>query len=261
MCKVSTELNIRAGFEFPTHDFLVSKGDQRVKLDCCGIDPDLYGDEVDITMLGLPTLGVLMACSIPILGSVHLSQRFRQLKPFKLGERISVSGKVLRVGPHPRGCILTCDFTYMDPGGEIRVWAQRSAISPAGLKEPSQGIARPEENLDGFSEIMRHALEPKKVADFSSEAGNLIHSDPKVAREHGFRAPIAAGLMGIHFYREALARNHGSTDFDLEIWFRRPMFWDDTLSLVARKQQGKIEAMHLLGSDGKPTSNCILHLG
>tara|TARA_Y100000588_G_C14266426_1_gene930128 strand:+ start:2947 stop:3717 length:771 start_codon:yes stop_codon:yes gene_type:complete len=255
------ELKIGSGFEFPTQEFFVSKEDQKFKLACCGIDPDLYGEEVDITMLGLPTLRVLMACSIPILGSVHLWQRFRQLKPFKFGERILASGKVLRVEPHPRGCILTCDFTYMDSRGEIRIEARRSGISPIGPREPSQDITRPEEDLEGFSEIMRRVLEPEKVADFSSEAGNLIHSDPKVAREHGFRAPIAAGLMAIHFYREALARYQDSTDFDLEVWFRRPMFWDDTLSLVAKKRQGKIESMHLLGSDGKPTSNCILHLG
>ena len=120
-------------------------------------------------------------------------------------------------------------------------------------------ISRPDEDLTGFSEVLRRPLEPQNVADYSDEAGNLIHSDPKVALEHGFRAPIAAGLMGIHFYREVLETHYAPSAFDLEVWFRRPMFWDDTLSLVAREENGRIAAMHLLGSDGKPTSNCVVH--
>ena len=91
---------------------------------------------------------------------------------------------------------------------------------------------------------MRRTLVPDQIADYSSEAGNLIHSDPVGAKDQGFWAPIAAGLMGIHFYREALERAYRPKSFDLEVWFRRPMFWDDTLTLVAREDGGRIAAMH-----------------
>ena len=80
-----------------------------------------------------------------------------------------------------------------------------------------------------------------------------------MAKEHGFRAPIAAGLMGIHLYPEALEKLYQPKSFDLEVWFRRPMFWDDTLSLVAREDDGRIAAMHLLTTEGKPASNCVVH--
>ena len=98
------------------------------------------------------------------------------------------------------------------------------------------------------------------MADFSSEAGNLIHSDPKIAKQHGFRAPIAAGLMGLHFYRKFIGENFESKSFDLQVWFRRPMFWDDELSLIVKEYNSKTFDMHLLGSNGKPTSNCQLKL-
>ena len=112
----------------------------------------------------------------------------------------------------------------------------------------------------GFVKICQKILEPSKVAAFSKEAGNLIHSDPQVAQKHGFRAPIAAGLMGVHFYREIIAKYMDNPEcFDMEIWFRRPMFWDDTLLLWANTKNGNIHAMHLLGSDTKPTSNCLIH--
>ena len=47
--------------------------------------------------------------------------------------------------------------------------------------------------------------------------------------------------------------------FDMEVWFRRPMFWDDRLSLVVKKKNDSIVAMHILGPDGKPDSNCLMH--
>ncbi len=247
------------GFEFPKQSFSVAKADQVRKLTCSGIDPAIYGDAVDVAMLGLPTLRVLMACGIPILGGVHLSQRFRQKQAFRLEEEITISGRILEIAPHPRGCILKCAFEYARQDGTVCVEAIRSGISPIGAKEPSNGIPRPSEELDGFGEISRRTLVPEKVADYSNEAGNLIHSDPEVAREHGFRAPIAAGLMGIHFYQEALQQKYAPSAFDLEVWFRRPMFWDDTLSLVARENDGRIAAMHLLTSEGKPASNCVVH--
>ena len=247
------------GFEFPKQTFSVAASDQTRKLTCSGIDPALYGDAVDVAMLGLPTLRVLIACGIPILGGVHLSQRFRQVEPFRLEEEITISGRVLNIAPHPRGCILRCEFAYARRDGTVCVEAVRSGITPIGAKEPSDGIPRPDESLEGFDEIMQRTLVPEQVADYSNEAGNLIHSDPEVAREHGFRAPIAAGLMGIHFYQEALQKRYAPSAFDLEVWFRRPMFWDDTLSLVARETGGRIAAMHLLTSEGKPASNCVVH--
>lgn len=256
---MSAAPDIAPGFAFPEQVFTVGRADQDRKLICSGIDPDLYGDAVDVAMLGLPTLESMMAVGVPILGGVHLSQRFHQIQPFTLGEPITVSGRVLEIAPHPRGCILHCAFSYARVDGTICVEASRSGITPMGAREPSPGIPRPDETLSGFSEIMRRPLEPQKVADYSNEAGNLIHSDPEVAKQHGFRAPIAAGLMGIHFYREALEKTAKPKSFDLEVWFRRPMFWDDTLSLVAREEEGRIAAMHLLCSDGKPASNCVVH--
>ena len=256
---MSAALEVNVGFEFPSQTFLVATEDQVRKLKYSGIDPDLYGDTVDVAMLGLPTLNVLISSGIPILGGVHLSQRFKQIEPFHLEEEITVSGQILEINPHPRGCILRCEFSYARADGSVCVEAVRSGITPIGPKELSMGIPRPDESLDGFFEIMRRTLVPQDVADFSDEAGNLIHSHPEVAREHGFRAPIAAGLMGIHFYREALEKLYMPETFDLEVWFRRPMFWDDTLSLIAHREGERITQMHLLGSNGKPTSNCVVY--
>ena len=54
--------------------------------------------------------------------------------------------------------------------------------------------------------------------------------------------------------------NFETKSFDLQVWFRRPMFWDDELSLIVKEHNSKTFEMHLLGSNGKPTSNCQLKL-
>ena len=254
------KIDLKVGLEFSPQTFIISSDDQKAKLECCDIEPNAYGNFVDVAMLGLPTLQVLMDSGIPILGAVHLSQRFQQLHPLRLDETIRISGKIIGIKPHPRGSILCCEFKYENEEDKICVKATRSGIIPLGDKKPSDGIFRPKEDLDGFVKICQKTLEPSKVAEFSKEAGNLIHSDPQVAQKHGFRAPIAAGLMGVHFYREIIAKYMGNPEcFDMEIWFRRPMFWDDTLLLWAKTENGNIHAMHLLGSDNKPTSNCLIH--
>ena len=248
------------GYEYPAQDIVIERAKQTRKLDCCGIDPDLYGDTVDVVMLGLPTLQAMMAAGISILGGVHLTQRFRQIAPIRFDEPVVLCGRVLSRTPAPRGSILESAFTYARHDGTVLVEAVRSGIIPDNNTGPAPAGPNPDESLDEFETIMQRTLEPAKVAAYSDEAGNLIHSDPEVARQHGFRAPIAAGLMGLHYYREALEKRHHCKAFDLEVRFRRPMFWDDTLTLVARETDGRIGAMRLLGSDGKPTSLATVHL-
>ena len=74
--------HLSPGFEFPETIIHVSEEEQRHKLSCCDIDGSIYGNEVDITMLGLPTLEILMAADVPVMGAVHLFQKFHQHSPF-----------------------------------------------------------------------------------------------------------------------------------------------------------------------------------
>lgn len=251
--------DIAPGFDFPVQEIVIEPEAQARKLAFCGIDPGLYGETVDVVMLGLPTLQSIMAAGVPVVGGVHLMQRFIQRRPIRLGEPVVIAGRVLSRVPAPRGSILESAFSYARRDGTVLVEAVRAGIIPDGNTGPAPAEPKPDESLEGFAPVMTRTLEPDKVAAYSEEAGNLIHSDPEVARQHGFRAPIAAGLMGLHYYREALETRHRATGFDLEVRFRRPMFWDDTLTLVAREESSRIVAMRLLGSEGKPTSLATVH--
>ena len=48
---MSAAPDIECGFEFPARTFSVTKADQERKLNCSGIDPALYGDQLEIAML------------------------------------------------------------------------------------------------------------------------------------------------------------------------------------------------------------------
>ena len=63
----------------------------------------------------------------------------------------------------------------------------------------------------------------------------------------GMRAPIAQGLMGFGLLFQEVVRDGMAPMFDIEAKFKRPIFWDDVLTLEcagdsvfrARNEQGK----------------------
>ena len=95
---------------------------------------------------------------------------------------------------------------------------------------------------------------PEEVARYSNDGRNKIHSDPEIARQFGFRAPIAAGLIALHYYLEAVARRCASGTLDIEIWLKRPMFWDETLTLRHKTVTGQLTGMRIENKVGKVAS-------
>ena len=73
-------------------------------------------------------------------------------------------------------------------------------------------------------------MTPDRVTGYRS-TGNPIHYDLAAAKAGGFRAPIIGGGMGVHYLTAAIWREFNPQNVDLEIYFRRPIFWDDRLSL------------------------------
>ena len=117
--RVSEALEKGCGYEFAPWTFCVEKKEQVRRLNCSGVNPEIYGNQLEIAVLGLPTLKVLMAADITILGGVHLSQRFRQIESLKREEPIPIAGQKMKINPHPRGCILRGHFKYARSNGRV----------------------------------------------------------------------------------------------------------------------------------------------
>ncbi|MYE03335.1 MAG: hypothetical protein F4Y03_19095 [Alphaproteobacteria bacterium] len=248
---------LEEGFAFETVAFSVERAFQKAKLGAAGIDAGRYGDLADPTFLGHGALKAMHESGISLLGQVHMTQRFRLHRAVRLDEPLTVAGQVTRIEAVPRGRRVRCRFSYRDREGREVCETERSGLrpDPARKRGPAGGGGSAPVEEEGFQQVAEHRLTPEGVAAYSDDSMNAIHNDPEVAARYGFRAPIAAGLMGIHYYIAALADTGIPERLDLAIRFLRPMFWDDRLSLRRRGSR-----MRLVNPEGKPVSEAEFSL-
>ncbi len=258
----------RAGLVYPEWDFQVTAETQTRKLACCDIDPAIYGDHVDITHFVLATVLSAKRIGLPVNGRVHMTQRLELSEPIALGETLSVRGEDIKVEPDRRGHIVTSRFDFVRPDGSVPLRAERSSLvldaTRAEKAQPSAAKPKPATDpTEGLTKIGEKQLVPEKVAAYSDEAENLIHSDPETAHRFGFRAPIAAGLMAIRFMMEALSKDAMPRQLDMQIRFRRPMFWDEKLDIWGRHDDaGKLAYIAVVNPDGKLANDGVVnHVG
>ena len=106
---------------------------------------------------------------------------------------------------------------------------KKSTKRGAGLR-PTPVITEP----DKLNRFETYILTHECVKAYSSE-GNSIHYEMDAANSAGFRAPIIGGGMGVHYLIQTLWKRSRVEAFDLSIYFRRPIFWDDTFVVAADK--------------------------
>ena len=260
---MSATAEFRPGLVFPEWECTITPEQQAGKLACCGLDPALHGDRVDITQLAYAAVRSARRAGISIHGRVHMSQDFDLASPVLLGERLLVRGVVESVTHERRGQIEESRFDFVRPDGSIPLstWRRSLVLDAAiGAERGTSSKPRPPEDpREGGILLARHRLVPEKVAAYSFEADNLIHSDPETARRFGFRAPIAAGLMAVHFMMAALCRPSPPDRLRMSVRFRRPMFWDDALDVWGRNDEdGVPTALAIVNADGKATGDCTI---
>lgn len=255
MTPPSTEPRLELGFVYPAYEIVVTPEHQRRKHALAGVDSDLFGDAVDITFLAYESILAGRRAGVSVNGNVHMAQVFRQREPIRLGEPVEIRGRVTAVEPVAKGDVITSEFELVRPDGSVPLVAERCGLrlDPAKAGGAGRGGANPApaDAGDGMVELDRKQLVPERVAEYSVEAENLIHSDPEVARRFGYRAPIAAGLMAAHYVLEALLRRGPITALDMEMRFLRPMFWDDALRILGREADGRLAEVAVLGPAGK----------
>lgn len=259
---MSATAQFQPGLKFPEWECVVTPAQQAEKLACCGLDPALHGDRIDITQLAYAAVLSALRAGISINGRVHMSQAFDLRTPVLLGEPLLVRGEVEAVTPDRRGQIEESRFDFVRPDGSIPLSTRRRSL----VLDPEVGAARktgskprpPQNPREGKTLLARHQLVPEKVAAYSIEADNLIHSDPETARRFGFRAPIAAGLMAVHFMMAALCRLAPPDRLRMTVRFRRPMFWDDALEVWEQHEAGALAALTVVNADGKAASDCTV---
>jgi len=218
------------GFELAPLTLSVPGHFQDEKLRAAGIEPALFGDVVDPSFFIGLGIQAGIRNGISAEGGVNMVQRLVQKRPVRLGEVLTVRGRIERVREVPRGQTVDTSVTFEDVSGAVVIDASRTSLRPA----PNQGARRgagerpppvvPDPAL--VRVLGEHQLTPERVKRYSME-GNSIHYDEEAARRAGFRAPMIGGGMGVHFLTALVWSRGAPQALELSIYFRRPIFWDE----------------------------------
>jgi acyl dehydratase len=220
----------RAGFEFTLQTLSVPADFQAEKLRAAGIEPAVFGDTVDPSFFIGIGIRAGIRSGISAEGNVNMVQRLVQMRPVRLGEVLTVRGRIDRMREVPRGHTVDTTVTFEDASGAMVIDASRTSLRP----DPDQGARRgagerppPVVADPAMVRVLgEHRLTPERVKRYSME-GNSIHYDEEAARRAGFRAPMIGGGMGVHYLAALLWSRGAPRALDLDIYFRRPIFWDD----------------------------------
>ena len=227
------------GFEYLPAQVTIDRSDQATKLAACGLDADLYGDHVDPSQFISLAIHAGIASGISAEGNINMVQSLRQYRPVKLGEPLEVRGLITDVKRVPRGETVSTDVWFEDPDGQRIVSARRRSLRPLADDSHTRGAGeRPPPVVDDPTELPslgEHQLTPDGVQAYSSK-GNAIHYDMAAANRAGFRTPMIGGAMGVHFLVAAMWNQRTFSTLELDIYFRRPIFWDAAFTVSGNEK-------------------------
>ena len=229
---------------------------QRRYHDAAEVPAGLFGDAVDVSILANDTILAMRYLKRTPMDGLHAGQRMQQLAPVKLGEPLTVRGRVRELRRTAKGRFAHTAFTFEDEGGAVKALGELSyfRVDPEARIAPS-GID-PAFSRDGWTSVARMALSSQRVAEYSHEFPSYrVHFDPAVAAGVGLRAPVAQGLMSLTWMTRAIAAGGLPDRFTVSATFRRPIFWDETVEVLRRGAE-----LAIVGDDARQRSSGTLDL-
>ena len=255
MCQTEKEAWIEPykGLKFQDRVITVEPAEQQRLLSACGIDPLVFGDSIDPA--GFVSLAIQEGVRnrIHANATVNMAQHLVQHRLMTLGEKLTVSGQILDVEEVPRGRVATSEVCYSGENGKRALTSGRKSLRPDVSKVGTRGTGEKSvpvcADVSVLKAVGRFTLTPEIVKAYSGPH-NPIHFDPEVAIKHGYRAPIMGGTQCIRFLTAEIWRQAVPQMLDMDIFFRRPLFWDDTFTVMVDEQKGQWKAI-CLAKDGK----------
>jgi len=239
-----------AGFTFTPRRFTWSRSDEERMLGVCGGDVDLFGGAIDPAAFIPHAIKEASANGISAVGMVNMLQHIVMDAPLKLDDEIEVTGGVAEVHETPRGIVWVCDTNYAPAKGGPGVRTRRTALmtDPSVKADPNARgtIPRPEPAVtdpESLRVLDRIQMTPEDCCTYCGPTTNLIHTDLDFARNAGYRAPIVGGSHGVRYMTAALWREAAPTALDIDVMFRRPIFWDDEFDVRADDTGGTLRAL------------------
>ena len=259
------------GFNYLPDTVAVSTAHQIDKLHACGIDAEIFAGHVDPAFFIGIAIHAGINSGISAEGNINMLQSLRMHRPVLLDEELLVKGQILAVTQVPRGLRVDTDVWFENAEGQRVISAPRTSLKPDPQRAEGKGGGageRPQaviEDVSNLEFLQNYQLTPDGVRAYSME-GNSIHYELEPAQKAGFRAPLIGGGMGVHFLMAELWQAHeqgvGPQAFDAEIYFRRPIFWDDSVGVFNRNdEKSGWNAMAILKEDTQGNQKVATEIG
>jgi hypothetical protein len=244
------------GFKYAERVMVVEPVEEARLLNHCGIDVALFGGNIDPAAFISLAIQEGVRNGISANGGVNMVQGLVQHRPLRLGEEIVVTGEILEVEQAPRGTVTTSETWFANAKGERAITAFRRSLKTDPTKEADPNLRgagkRPDAvvtEVAALKEVGSYALMPEDVRGYGLRTSNYLHTEPEAAKRAGYRAPIIGGGHGVRYLTAAIWRKFNPTAIDLNIYFRRPLFWDDRFTVCADEQGGQWRSICLAKGD------------
>jgi hypothetical protein len=246
-----------AGLRYAKRVMVVDAANEARLLGHCGIDPATFRGNIDPSAFISLAIAEGVRNGISSNGGVNMVQGLVQSRPLRFDEKLTVSGEILDVQQSPRGRVSKSETWYHGENGELGVTSRRTSLKtdPTKYADPNLRGAgeRPAPvitDISALRQIGRFQLTPADVKGYGLNTTNLIHFDQDAAQRAGYRAPIIGGGHGVRFLTAAVWRQFSPRSLDVDIYFRRPLFWDDAFDIMVDDAEGPWRAM-CLAKEGK----------
>jgi acyl-CoA thioesterase FadM len=244
------------GDRLPPYPTAVSAERQRRYHAGAGVTVD-FGGRADVSILANDTIHATRHLNqaggngLQLVG-LHLGQTLHQAQPIRLDEPLTAEGRVTAMAPAARGTRVTFAFEFRRPDGSVPLTSEINSLRVDSPTMRQLGAAAAEAfDAEGYAKALTVALTPQRVADYSFEFPDYrVHFDQAVADDIGLRVPIAQGLTSLTWMLAVLAQRGVPSELDIAAQFRRPIYWDETVDLLARGER----ELWVVGADGAPRS-------
>jgi hypothetical protein len=151
-----------------------------------------------------------------------------------------------------RGWVARSRWEYRRADGTLVLTVEPDVVLVDPDKKPTPGGPRPAspEAPGGWQVLTQKQCTPETTCGYCLNTTNLIHTDPATAQRYGYRAPIIAGNQTVNFVLEALSLDARPESFDIEVRFRKPVFWDESVTIEGRRAAGNLTDVRAVNPAG-----------
>ncbi|WPZ34466.1 MaoC family dehydratase [Thalassobaculum sp. OXR-137] len=249
------------GFRFPEATLSRDPAAQAEALSACALDPAVWAGQTEPTLWGNDGFRAMTAAGQEIDGYIHVEQRLTLSGALALGEAVLFSGETVSNEVVPRGRRIVQRFEVRRADRSLAVVSEHIRLLPdlEKMKGRSGAASAPPEPVPGTI-VAEKVMQPQDVVAYSKSVGNEIHFDPEFAARYGYRAPLAQGLMTMTWMAGYLAQRLRAAPMAILIaQFKRPVFWDDPLTLVETAASDRRQA-HLCALNAEGRVACDLRM-